>query len=178
MGVAKACRSCSARNRGPASRSRDCNCVCRMDAVLDDVDELGGATLLLGVLGLVAGLADVGEDRVLVAVAVGDVVERLGDHVGHRLEPVDGPHIAPGRVERPAERLRVLHGPVPGLLGGELGVGEAAAADQHLELDLGGDLRAGDVGVEGADEDVDRLVRRTEVDGPPYPGTSSISLKS
>ena len=83
---------------------------------------------------------------------------------GTALEPVDRAHVAPGRVQGPAQRLRVLHGAVAGLLGGELGVGEPAAADQDLQLDLGGDLRAGDVGVEGADQDVDRFVGRAEVD--------------
>ncbi len=92
---------------------------------------------------------------------------------GTVLQPVDRPDVAPGRVQGPAQRLGVLHGAVAGLLGGELGVGEPAAADQHLQLDLGGDLGAGDVGVEGADEDVDRLVGGAEVDrcrrsrGPP-----------
>lgn len=134
------------------------------DAVLDYVDELGGAALVLGVLGLVACLADVRQDRVLVAVAVGDMVERLGDHVGHGIEPVDGAHIAPGGLQGPAQRLGVLHGPVSGLLGRELGVGEPAPADQDLQLHLGGDLRAGDVRVERADQDVDRFVGRTEID--------------
>ncbi len=97
------------------------------DAVLDDVDELGRAALVLGVLGLVARLADVGEDRVLVAVPVGDVVEGLGDHVGDGAQPVHRADVAPGGVEGPAEGLRVLHGPVPGLFGGELGVGEPAS---------------------------------------------------
>ncbi len=133
------------------------------DAVLDDVDEFGGAALVLGVLGLVPGLADVGEDRVLVAVPVGDVIECLGDHVGHRLEPVHRADVAPGRVQSPAQGFGVLHGPVAGLLGGELGVGEAPPADQHLQLDLGGDLGAGDIGVQRADEDVDRFVRGAEV---------------
>ncbi len=154
------------------------------DAVLDDVDEFGGAPLVLrrlrvgGGLGLVARLADVGEDRVLVAVAVGHVVERLGDHVGDRPEPVDGADVAPGGLQGPAEGLGVLHGPVAGLLGGELGVGEAAPVDEDLQLHLGGDLGAGDVRVEGADEDVDRFVGGAEVDPAPYPGTSSTSLKS
>jgi hypothetical protein len=76
------------------------------NAVLDDVDEFGGPPLLLRVLGLVPGLADVGQDRVLVAIPVGDMVERLGDHVGHGLEPVHRAHVAPGRVQRPPqERL-------------------------------------------------------------------------
>jgi len=43
------------------------------------------------------------------------------------------------------------------------GVGEPAPADQHLQLDLGGDLRAGDIGVQGADQDVDRLVGGAQV---------------
>ena len=134
------------------------------DAVLDDVDELGGAALVLGFLGLVAGLADVGEDRVLVAVAVGDVVQRLGDHVRDGVEPVHGADVAAGRLQGPAQRLGVLHGAVAGLFGGELGVGEPAAADQDLQLHLGGDLGAGDVRVQGADQDVDRLVGGAEVD--------------
>ena len=83
---------------------------------------------------------------------------------GTALQPVDGPDVAPGRLQGPAQRLRVLHGAVAGLLGGELGVGEPAAADQHLQLDLGGDLGAGDVGVEGADQDVDRFVGGPQVD--------------
>lgn len=98
------------------------------------------------------------------AVAVGDVVESLGDHVGDGVEPVHRAHVAPGRLQGAAQGLRVLHGAVAGLFGGQLGVGELAAPDEHLELDLGGDLRAGDVGVEGADEDVDRLVGGAEVD--------------
>ncbi|SDE01466.1 hypothetical protein F558DRAFT_05331 [Streptomyces sp. AmelKG-A3] len=134
------------------------------DAVLHDVDEFGGAPLVLGLLRLVPGLADVGEDRVLVAVAVGDVVERFGDHVGDGVEPVDGADVAPGRLQGPAERLRVLDGAVAGLFGGELGVGEAAPADEDLQLHLGGDLGAGDIGVQGADQDVDRFVGGAEVD--------------
>ncbi len=134
------------------------------DAVLDDVDELGGAALVLRVLGLVAGLADVGENRVLVPVAVRDVVQRLLDEVRDGAHPVDGPDVAAGRVQGAAQRLGVLDGAVAGLLGGELGVGQAAAADQHLQLDLGGDLGRGDVGVERADQDVDRLVGGAQVD--------------
>lgn len=145
------------------------------DAVLDDVDQLGGAPLVFGRPGVGAGLhfvarlADVGQDRVLVAVPVGDVVERLVDHVRYGVEPVDRAHVAPGRLQRPAERFRVLHRPVPGLLGRELGVGEPAPADQHLQLDLGGDLRAGDVGVERPDQHVDRFVGGTEIDAAAVP---------
>ena len=109
-------------------------------------------------------VADVGEDRVLVPVAVGDVVESLGDHVGHGVQPVDGADVAPGGLQGAAQRLGVLDGAVAGLFGGELGVGEPAAADEHLEFHLGGDLRAGDVGVEGADQDVDCLVGGAQVD--------------
>ncbi|GAA3242138.1 hypothetical protein GCM10020256_65810 [Streptomyces thermocoprophilus] len=134
------------------------------DAVLDDVDQFGGAPLVLGVLGLVAGLADVGEDRVLVAVAVGHVVKGFGDHVGDGVEPVHRADVAPGGVEGLAQGFRVLNGPVAGLFGGELGVGEPAPADQHLQLDLGGDLGAGDVRVEGADQDVDGLVGGAQID--------------
>ncbi len=83
---------------------------------------------------------------------------------GTAFEPVDRPDVAPGRLQGAAQGLGVLHGAVAGLLGGELGVGEPAAADQHLQLDLGGDLRAGDVGVEGADQDVDRFVGGAQVD--------------
>ncbi len=134
------------------------------DAVLDDVDQLGGAALVLRVLGLVAGLADVGENRVLVPVAVGDVVERLVDEVRDRLHPVDGADVAAGGLQGAAQRLGVLDGAVAGLLGGELGVGQPAAPDQHLQLDLGGDLGGGDVGVQRADQDVDRLVGGAQVD--------------
>ncbi len=134
------------------------------DAVLDDVDQLGRPPLLFGILGLVTGLADVGQDRVLVAIPVSDMVEGLGDHVRHGVEPVHRADVAPRGVQRAPERLRVLHRPVPGLLRGELRVGEPTPADQHLQLDLGGDLRAGDVGVEGAHQDVDGLVGRPEVD--------------
>ncbi len=133
------------------------------DAVLDDVDEFGGAPLVLGVDALVAGLADVGEDGVLVPVPVGDVVERLVDQVGDGLHPVDRADVAAGRLQGAAQRLRVLDGAVAGLFGGELGVGEAAAADQHLQLDLGGDLSARHIGVQRADQDVDRLVGGAQV---------------
>ncbi len=134
------------------------------DAVLDDVDELGGPPLVLMVLGLVAGLADVRQDRVLVPVPVRDMVECLGDHVGHGFQPVDRAHIATRRVQRAPQRLRVLHRAIARLLGGELRVGEPAPADQNLQLHLGRDLGAGDVGVEGAHQDVDGFVRRTEID--------------
>ncbi len=139
------------------------------DAVLDDVDQLGGAPLVLLVLGLVAGLADVGEDGVLVAVALGDVVEGFGDHVGDGAQPVHRADVAAGGVQGAAQRLGVLHGAVAGLLGGELGVRQPAAADEHLQLDLGGDLGARHVRVEGADQDVDGFVGRAEVDAAARP---------
>lgn len=98
------------------------------------------------------------------AVAVGDVVERFGDHVGHGVEPVDGADVAPGGLQGPAQRLRVLHGAVPGLFGGELGVGEPPSVDEYFEFDLGGDLRAGDVRVQRAHQHVDRLVGGAQID--------------
>ncbi len=98
------------------------------------------------------------------AVAVGDVLQGFGDHVRDGVEPVDGAHVAPGGLQGAAQGLRVLHGAVAGLFGGELGVREAAPADQDLQLDLGGDLGAGDIGVERADEDVDRFVGGAEED--------------
>ena len=81
-GAAKACRSCSARKSGPASSSRDCSWVCRRMQSLTMSTSSAARRLCSGSVGLVAGPADVGEDRVLVPVAVGDVVERLVDHVG------------------------------------------------------------------------------------------------
>lgn len=98
------------------------------------------------------------------AVAVGHVVQGFGDHVRDGGEPVDRADVAPGGFQGAAQRLGVLHGAVPGLFGGELGVGEAAPADQDLQLDLGGDLGAGDIGVQGPDEDVDGFVGGAEVD--------------
>lgn len=164
VGVAKACRSCSARKQRAGLEEAGLQLGVAADAVLDDVDEFGGAPLVLGVEALVAGLADVGEDGVLVPVPVGDVVERLVDQVGHGLHPVDRADVAPGCLQGAAQGLGVLDGAVAGLLGGELGVGEPAAADQHLQLHLGGDLGGGDVGVERTDQDVDRLVGGAQVD--------------
>lgn len=44
------------------------------------------------------------------------------------------------------------------------------AADQHLQLDLGGDLRAGHVGVQGADEHVHGFVGGAQVHRPAVAG--------
>lgn len=134
------------------------------DAVADDVDEFGRAAFAVEVLGLVPRRGDVLEDRVLGAEPGLDMGQRLVQQVRDLALPVDRAYVAPGGVELGAQGLAVLDRPVAGLFGGELRVGEAAAVDQVLQFDLGRDLGGLDVGVQRADEHVDRLVGGAQVD--------------
>ena len=134
-----------------------------LDAVAHHADQLRGLPAPRRLGRLVAGGGDVVQDRRLRAVAALDVRERLVEQRGHGGEPVDRAHVATGGVELLPQRLGVLDGAVAGLLGGQPGVAEQAAADQVLELHLGRDLRGLDVRVERADQHVDRLVGRAQV---------------
>lgn len=110
------------------------------DAVAHDLHQLGGFALAHWIFGLIPSLGDVGQDRVFVPVPLGDVGECLNDQIGYLVLPVHGPDIPAGRLQLAPQRLGVLDGAVPGLLGRELGIGEPTAPDQVLQFHLCGDL--------------------------------------
>ena len=156
-------RSCSARNAAPASCSRACSWVWRWMQSLTTSTSSAACRRRAGLGGLVAGVGDVREDRGLGPVAGLDVGERLVEQLGHLASQSTDRTSRRVASSFCAQRLGVLHGAVAGLLGGEPRVAQPAAADQVLQLHLGRDLRRLDVGVERADQHVDRLVGRAQV---------------
>jgi len=92
---------------------------------------------------------------------VRDMVQCLFDQDGYLVHPVDRADVATRGVENSPKLIGVLdRAPARGFRR-QLRIGEPATSDQVVQFRLGGLLSRLDVGVECADQDVDRFVSRT-----------------
>ncbi|MFJ8469740.1 hypothetical protein [Streptomyces swartbergensis] len=99
------------------------------NAVLHDVDEVGGLSPADRVLGLVTLGGNRPGDRGLFLKTVVDVVKSLVEEVRYLVRPVDRRHFPARRVELGPNDLRVLNGADASLLGHGLRVGQPPPAD-------------------------------------------------